>query len=56
MPWNRRFGNVVKELPERLKCAALVRYAKSSASNELSCEEAGLVLSGSSRKGFASVV
>ena len=56
MPWNRRGGSVVKEFPERLKCVAFVRYAKSFMSNAASFADAGDVLSGFRLRGFVSLV
>ena len=56
MPWNRRGGSDSSALPPRSICDTLVRYAKSSQSNEVNLSDAGNVLSGVRSKTWEALV
>ena len=55
-PWNRRGGSDSSALPERSKCVAFVRYAKSSQSSDVIFGDSGNVLSGRRLKGCEALV
>ena len=56
IPWNRRGGSDSSALPDRSKCAAFVRYAKSLWSSVVSFGDSGNVLSGRRLNGCAALV